>query len=201
MKCELHNLVTVLLILSAPLYALAGVQISLTGLHGGYEIDPAVAPDLGFPATRVVPFTIPDDVESVDEMTLVISGEWHDGEISCTGWDGSVETSPLQAAPSVSIWLQYGYPSRYFHATIVVPSGEFTELSAPFESCCPPGSVAFDELIGAEYEAEMSVAVGFILDCWLSQDAYGTLTEVRIDLEGSVPVEQSTWSSVKGLYE
>jgi hypothetical protein len=200
MKFRVCNLALVLSISVTSLCGATGVQIPLSGLHGGYEITPTVPPDFGFPTVRVATFAIPNDIESINDMTLVISGEWHEGELSCSSWDGSVETSPLPGSLWVSIWLQYGYPSRYFDASIIVPSGEFSELSAHFESCCPPGSVDYNELIGGEHEAELSVDIMYILPCWLSLDSYGTLTEVRIDLDVGVSTERSTWSSIKALY-
>ncbi|MBD3219677.1 hypothetical protein GF314_00420 [bacterium] len=64
------------------------VEVPLPGLAGEYEMLDGLEPDFGYPSTRTVAFTIPDGVTAIDQLHLVVSGEWAAGEIGCSGVGG-----------------------------------------------------------------------------------------------------------------
>lgn len=173
-------------------------SISFSELTGSYEISSNVAPNFDYPNVRTVDFTIPDHITSIDQMQLVLSGEWFMGEITCDDGSGP-DVSPI--APGLSVFLTSpAFPGDFFHATIQPEGGSFTELTATFESCCPPGTLDLDQLIGAEIHAELFMDLILIGICSLTTDSYGTIDDVRFEILGTVPVENTTLSEVKSLY-
>ena len=80
------------------------------------------------------------------------------------------------------------------------PDGAFTELRSTVTSCCPPGVLDYNQLLGAEIHAEFYVYWALIGICWVSDDSYGTVSDVRLEILGTVPVNTSTWTEVKALY-
>ena len=64
----------------------------------------------------------------------------------------------------------------------------------------PPGSVDPNLLLGTEIHAELFCDLILIGICWVEIDSYGTLTDVRVEITGTVPTESHTWGAVKSLY-
>ena len=83
---------------------------------------------------------------------------------------------------------------------MIPPDGAFTDLTATLTSCCPPGVLDDDALLGAEIHAEFFADWALIGICSVSEDSYGTVSDVRLEILGTVGVENETWSSVKALY-
>jgi hypothetical protein len=174
------------------------VIISLPALTGDYET--GWVPPMTAPVARQTTFSIPPDVLSIDEVRLVLSGTWVEGLIICDYGTGDPDSSAF--TPGLSLWLDAEpIPDLDFiHATIAPPHGTFDEWSAVFESCCPPGSVDLNLLLGTEIEAELFCDLILILPCWVEIDSYGTLTDVSIEITGAVPTKSHTWGQVKALY-
>jgi hypothetical protein len=80
------------------------------------------------------------------------------------------------------------------------PDGDFTELQGQVRACCPPDILALDLLLGVTIEAELFVGWTLLDTCAAEFDTYGTLTDVRLEITGSVPTDATTWSEVKALY-
>ena len=175
------------------------VMIPLSGLTGGYELDPWVAPDFDYPGVKSVDFVIPDNIAAIDQLTFVISGEWHVGEISCNTGFEFPEISPV--LPPLTLLISSDeFPGDFFMATIQMPDTPFEDLTAEFSSCCPPGVLELDNLLGADLHAELFIDMAILGICYLTIDTYGTLNQVQLHLTGTVPTVTTHWSSVKALF-
>ncbi len=173
------------------------VILSFPELTGDYETG-WQPPDTA-PVIRETTFTIPPDVLSIEQMRLVLSGNWAEGLIICDDGFGGADSTYF--TPGLSMFLTAPtIPGDFFHATILPPNGVFDQWSATFESCCPPGSVDPNLLLGAEIHAELFCDLILIGICWVEIDSYGTLTDVRVEITGTVPTESHTWGAVKSLY-
>jgi hypothetical protein len=182
----------------AGLAAADSLTIDLPGLTGGYEYSLYTEPNLGYPQMRAVDFTIPGDVTAIDQFTLVLSGEWTAGKVTCFEYEDPV---PSEFLPPLSLFLTSpAFPDDYFVASVAMPAGEFSEIEATFYSCCPQGVLDPNQLLGTEVHAEMFFDIAILGICWLSIDTYGTLNDARLEITGTVAAETSTWSAVKGLY-
>lgn len=173
-------------------------DISFPELTGDYEtgwLDPVTAP-----TGRTITFMFPSNVQSLEELRLVLSGTWTEGELVCSSPYGGPPDS-TSFTPGLSAYLFVSESrSQFFHATIVPPNGEFSEWSAVFEACCQPNPPSLNLLLGTEVTIELFSDMVLILTCNVTTDSEGTLTDVRLQDLGAVPVEQSTWGSLKSLY-
>lgn len=176
------------------------IEIPLDQLEGGYEMDPSVAPNFDYPEQRSSDLVLPDGVTVIEAITLVISGEWHTGEIRCNQGGDIYVTYPL--LPELLFFLTSdAFPDHYFLADLYeMPEGPFENLALEVTSCCPPGSVSLEELIGSELHVELVVSSLIIGICSLTVDPFGTLDEVHLEIIGTVPVAATTWGGVKSLY-
>lgn len=173
--------------------------VPFPGLTGEYELVPGLAPDFGAPTMRSIDFVLPAEVTAIEQLTFVLSGQWQAGEISCNTGFEFPEISPV--LPPIAIYLtSSAYPGDFFHATIEMPDGPFENLTADFTSCCPPGVLDFDLLIGSEWHADLSADLGIIGICSFTIDTYGSLDEVALQVTGPVPTETSSWGGIKSLY-
>lgn len=177
----------------------SAVEVPLPGLAGGYEAWPGVVPDMGYPGVRTVSLTFPDAVTVIDDISLVISGQWSEGEITCTspygGYDVSAIIPPLDLRISSS-----AFPGDFFVSEIIPTQGAFEALTADLTSCCPPGVLEFSALLGAELHVQLSVDFALIGICSLTVDTYGELDDVHLDILGPVANEATTWGQLKSLY-
>jgi hypothetical protein len=145
-----------------------------------------------------VDFTIPAGITAIDQLELVVSGDWHEGEIVCDDGSGP-QTSPFYVGLSLFLSVD-AYPGDFFHAGVSPPDGSFTDLAAAVDSCCPPGVLDYAALLGAEVHAEFYVDWALIGICGILNDSYGTVSDVRLEITGTVSTETETWSAVKALY-
>jgi len=199
MRCFILLASIFFILMTASIAQADEVIISLPALTGDYEtgwVPPETAPVI-----RQTTFSIPSDVLSIDEMRFVLSGTWSEGLIICD-YGGPEDPDSTAFTPGLSLWLDAATipPGDFIHATITPPNGPFTEWSAVFESCCPPGTVDLNLLLGTEIEAELFCDLVLILPCWVEIDSYGTLSDVRIEITGVVPTENYTWGSMKALF-
>jgi hypothetical protein len=175
----------------------AAIDVPLSGLAGGYEYIPTMLPDFGYPTSRSIDFTIPDDVASIEQMTAVISGQWVAGVAMCDIDDPFA--TPL--IPELTLQLSSdAFPGDLFFTGFRLAEGQFTGLTASFLSCCPMGVLGNDQLLGADLHAQLSVDVGMVGMCWTTIDTYGVLDDVRLVLTGTVPAQRSDWGGIKALY-
>ena len=174
------------------------VILSFPELAGDYEADPYTPPNPGYPQMRTLDFTIPAHVTGIDQLELVVSGDWNVGEIVCNDGSGP-EVSPFYVG--LGLFLSSpAFPGDWFHAGVTPPDGAFTESRSTVTSCCPPGVLDYGQLLGAEIHAEFYVDWALIGICWVSDDSYGTVSDVRLEILGTVPTDATTWSRVKSLY-
>ena len=192
--------IAVLILACLPLASASAdtVILSFPELAGGYEADPYSPPNPGYPQMRSLDFTIPAHVTGIDQLELVVSGDWIEGEITCNDGSGP-EVSPFYAGLSL-VLTSSAFPGDWYHASVTPPDGAFTELRSTVTSCCPPGVLDYNQLLGAEIHAEFYVDWALIGICWVSDDSYGTVSDVRLEILGTVPVNTSTWTEVKALY-
>lgn len=178
------------------------VIVELPGLTGGYEWDPNGEPNFGYPGLRSTSFSIPLTVTHIEQIDLVISGNWSAGVMSCYGVHGP-EESPIE--PQLYITIPVPQTTNgYFIGSLPqggLADGPFDELRVTLESQYPPGAHQPDELLGHPLEASFAIDFAMILICWLVEDTHGTITNVHLELfEEAVAIEEVTWSRVKGLY-
>lgn len=192
--------IAIALILTLPAgLALAQTHsLELPGLTGGYEASPWDAPNFGHPQMRSVDITIPASVTSIDQIQLVMSGDWTIGEVACDNGMGP-EPSPFQVPFGLYV-ASDDWPGDYFRATIMPEGGAFSDLTGDLSSCCPPGVLEFDALLGRELHIELFADWALIGICWITSDTYGTVSDVRLEITGTVAADASTWSDVKALY-
>jgi hypothetical protein len=173
--------------------------VPLPELTGSYEAFPGVAPEFGAPGRRTVDFVLPGDITAIDQMSVVLSGQWHEGEISCDTGFGDRELSPYLPPLAVSFYSD-AFPGEVFLATVVVPDGPFEQLIADFSHCCPPQDLGFSDLIGAELHVELFIGWVLVGSCFATVDTYGSLTDVSIEVVGPVPTDSRSWGGIKSLY-
>jgi hypothetical protein len=180
--------------------ALAGaapaMDIPLPDLAGGYEFMTYIPPNFGYPDVRTIDFTVPEEITAIEDVRLVISGEMTAGELVC---EGSPDPSPL--IPPMGLYLSSdAFPGQFFLASVEVPDGPFTGLSASLWSCCPEGAVPLDQLVGATVHGEMFMDIAIVGICAVSVDAVCVLTDVHLEVDAPVGAEARTWSSVRQDY-
>ena len=92
------------------------VILSFPELAGGYEADPYTPPNPGYPQMRSLDFTIPAHVTAIDQLELVVSGDWIEGEITCNDGSGP-EVSPFYVGLSLLL-TSSAFPGDWFHADL-----------------------------------------------------------------------------------
>ncbi len=173
------------------------VDISFPELASYYEtgwVDPEIAP-----AGRTTTFMFHPDVQSMDGLRLVISGDWNEGEIHCASLWGPPDTTSF--TPGLSMFLTA--PEAFdgtFHATVHPPDGPFDQSTATFEYLYPPDGADINLLLGVEVSVEFFCDLVLPGNCYVFADSHGSVTEVRLEAFGAVPVKGASWGAVKSLY-
>jgi len=175
------------------------LTVSLPELTGDYEVFQGVAPDFGAPGYRSIDFVLPEGITSIDQVTVVLSGQWHAGELSCDTGFGTREISQFLPPLAVALYSS-AFESDFFLASVEVPDGEFEGLAVGFSSCCPPGVLDFDSMIGAELQIELFIDWVLVGNCFATEDSYGSLADVSIEVSGPVSTDSSSWGGIKSLY-
>ena len=170
--------------------------INLPELTGDYETDPYILPEWG-ETHRQMDLVLPDNITAIDEIHLVITGSWTEGIYQCSGYPPQ---DPVNFTPPMTMFLSvpevYGtYP---FVATIEPLGNEPNQYSAIFEN--NPFDPDPSLMIGETIHIELIVDFGLILTCYIVEDSYGTLTDVHLEISGTVPAETTTWGHIKGIY-
>ena len=190
-----------ILIVLALLGPASSTEIPLDDLEGLYEMLAGLEPDFGAPGERTMDLIFPDNLTAIDAVTFVISGEWHAGVITCAEGGGDQDYPFLP--PLTLIITSDAFPDNDFFiaSSFPVPEGEFNDLMLDVTSCCPQGVLGFEELIGTEVEARLSAWDMIVGPCWNSVDSYGTVTEARLVVTGTVATDTRSWTAIKGLYD
>jgi hypothetical protein len=169
------------------------ISISLPELTGEYQGIPEVPPGEG-PTERSMTLVLPPEVVSISELRLSVSGTWHEGTQFCPGHQ-TVFSAPLELFATIP-----GAPGGWYIADVWPPDGDFANLTDEFTSCCPEGILSFDQLIGTEINLTFYPAWVILGICTVDQDMYGTVTDVHLEITGTVPTTPSTWGEIKSLY-
>lgn len=173
------------------------ITVPLAGLVGDYQGMPDLPPGSG-EYSRTLTFTLPPELTAIEDLRLVISGTWADGLQWCEGPSGP-ESSPFTA--EMALVLSIPAASEDFFTTFIqLPDGDITDLQGTVRACCPPDILALDQLLGTTIEAELFVGWVVLGICAVESDTYGSLTDVHLEVTGSVPADATTWSEVKALY-
>jgi hypothetical protein len=193
----IRNLVFIALIALTGTAMADVVAISFPELASYYEtgwVDPEIAP-----AGRTTAFMFHPDVQSMDGLRLVISGNWNEGEIHCASLWGPPDTTSF--TPGLSMFLTA--PEAFdgtFHATVHPPDGPFDQSTATFEYLYPPDGADINLLLGVEVSVEFFCDLVLPGNCYVFADSHGSVTEVRLEAFGAVPVVGSSWGGVKSLF-
>lgn len=189
-------ILTVVGILAGSAYA-DTVDISFPELTGDYETG-WVSPDTA-PAVRATTFIFPPDIQSMEGMRLVLSGEFFEGVVICVNPMGVPDTSSFM--PDLSLIARVpGVVEGFFYATVQPPAGSFPSVSTILQYCCPSGPGNPNLLLGEIVTLELSCEVGLILPCNVDVDSFGTLFDVHLQALGAVPSDDFTWGRVKALF-
>jgi hypothetical protein len=173
------------------------VVVPLPELTGDYEADSFTEPNFGHPYLRSLDLILPPGITGIDQLQLVLAGDWTVGEIIC--YDGE-EPSFYPFTPALTVFITSdAFPGDFFVASVLPEGGAFT-LTDAFGSCCPQGVLEFDQLLGVSLHVELLVDWALIGICSLVEDAYGSVDEVRLEIDGTVATQRDTWSAVRGLY-
>ena len=173
------------------------IDISFPELTGDYETG-WLPPDI-VPVSRSTTFMFPPDVESFEGLRLVLSGAWTEGVVVCSNAIGPPDTTSFTPGLSMILKAPQAFDG-FFYSTVEPPNGSFSQWSATFEFCCPPGSQVPVLLLGEVVSAELFCDHMLILPCSVIVDSYGEVTEVRLEAHGAVPLEGSSWGGLKSLF-
>jgi len=176
-----------------------GETLSLPSLTGNMELGSWVEPNFGYPCQRECDFVIPENITAIEDMFLVLSGQWLAGEIYCNTGFEEPEISPY-LPPIVLTITSDAFPGDYFISMVTMPDGPFDSLLGTFESSYPPGVLEFDDLIGADLHAELLIDSLVIGMCSISIDSYGILDQVDLQILTTVPTDTFSFGQIKSLY-
>lgn len=169
------------------------VTIDLPQLAGDYQARPDVPPSFGV-LSRHCTITLPPDLEHIDSMRFLISGQCTHGTQYC-----HAEEPPIPFRAELAMTVAYsGSALDDFMGSVRPPEGEFLDQSDPIEFGGPGEPDPLDNLLSRPLEIWLD-CVGFTY-CIVYTDFYGTLTDVRIELDGSVPTTMSTFGEIKALF-
>ena len=192
-----YLLLSVLLVLATG--ALADtVVIDLPDLTGDYQT--GWYPPTTSPVTRSTSFVFPPDIQSLQDLRVVMSGTWVQGLVSCSNpYGGPPDTTSYSPGLAVHLRAPAAF-DKFFHATVGPPDGPFDQLTAVFDYIYPPNGADPNEMLGEIVSVELECQSMFILPCNPLNDSYGVLTEVRIEALGAVPTTKSSFGNVKALF-
>ena len=184
---------TVTALLAILAYPAVAVEILLPELEGMYEMEPVVEPNFGAPAERTVDFHLPSGSGTDAVAYLLVSGDWTSGETTCDLGGGIYQVYPH--LPSLIVELTSAdYPGVLIWGELMaMPDGEFNDIPVALSS-------GIEQLFGSEVHARLMISSLIVGWCSVTLDSYGTLSDVRLVLDGVVSVERETLSAIKQLY-
>jgi hypothetical protein len=169
------------------------ISIEMPQLTGDYEARPDVLPSFGL-MSRHWTMTLPADLEHIDSMRFLISGLCTYGSQYC-----GFEEPPTRYTAEFVMSIFYSSSFLYcFMGSLRPLEGEFDDLSCELMFSGPGQPASLDCLLSRPIEIYLE-CIGFTY-CTVASDFYGTLSDVRIVLNASVPVTSSTFSEIKTLF-
>jgi hypothetical protein len=172
------------------------ISIPFPTLTGVYDTRFDIPPNGGV-FSRTVTFEFPPEIEHIENIRLVMSGEWHVGSQVCfIDWEHV--TSPYN--PPMSVSLHYGEePLHSFGGYYNAEDGAFSSADVALDFCCGSDPDPYDRLLDGPVEIWVGCCQNGP-ECTPTIDAYGTLTDVHLEITGSVATEGRTWGTLKALY-
>jgi hypothetical protein len=185
-------IVLIVMLLSHNTHA-SEISIELPQLAGDYEARPDVPPSFGI-QSRHCTITLPAELIHIDSLRFQISGQITYGLQHC---EAGEPPTPYSADFAMSVF--YTDSSLNFFMGSVRPSeGVFDGASDEIVFYGPGQPASLDILISRPIEIYLD-DVGYTY-CYIYADCYGTLTDVRIVLNGTVPTRSSTLGEIKALF-
>ena len=194
-----YRLLLPLALVLVPVADAAGqIRVDLPDLPGVYAAGMNLPGDP--PGGVQFSLTLPAGIQSIDAMRLVLSGTMQDGLVVCANpYGGEPDTTAF--LPGLSLYLREPGAGDFLHATVAAPPGAFSGLGATFTSCCPPGILDPNELLGQVLDAEFFLDWVLILPCNPLVNAEVLIGEAYLEITGTVPNEASSWGAVKARYD
>ena len=130
----------------------------------------------------------------------MISGSWTSGRIvNCRTVGEFTYCDTLPTSTNLTLRLTAdSLGDCQFQATIpAYNEANGSELLVEF---CPEGESDVNLLLGSVVFAELFCDVAPETIPLIIESTFGTVTEARLETVGAVPVQRSTWGSVKSLY-
>ena len=164
--------------------------IPLPELTGYYHYHWSEQSDDHFKETVI---TLDLDIVSIPSMVFRVAGDWYAGTQFCEN------QGVIPADTGLVMFLRAPSIDGYEYADIwEMESGAIDTISRPFGGAWPPDN--FDFLVGETIEIKLQIDAYVLGVCTPIEDAWATLDEVELILEGAVPVRWSSWSSIKSVY-
>lgn len=174
------------------------VVIDFPDLTGDYQT--GWHPPTTSPGSRSTSFIFPPDIQSLQGLRVVMSGEWVQGLVACSNpYGGPPDTTSYSPGLVVHLRAPEAFDG-FFHAGVGPPDGPFDQWTADFRYIYPPNGADPNQMLGEIVSVELECQSGFILPCNPLNDTYGVLTEVRIEVFGAVPTTESSFGNVKALF-
>ena len=179
-----------LLVLCIPFVSL-GSEVPLPELTGEYAawFGPA-------PSGRTTYFEFSEEIQSAEGVRFILTGEWTEGVMVCESFGSPPDTFSFVPGLSMYLWSEEGFEGNY-HTTVLPVDGEFV-IESDFFEYSENGDITqlFGEVILAELFCDQ-VLPG---NCFVINDSFGALFDVRIEILGAVATENLTWGQVKALF-
>lgn len=177
------------------------VEIPLTDLTGEY--DSGWVPPNDSPRIRTSTFTIPAEVQSINDLLVVLSGvNLGDGKMICSYDIGGGQVFQDTLSAPTELRLNLTAPTLdggCFWGLIVPLTPEFSDQSFAVMSCDHIDPLDPDLLLGTTVQAELECS--FSPDCEPYLDSMASLTEVRLVIDAQLVADRrQTWDQIKALY-
>jgi len=168
-------------------------EIPLNDLAGAYMYD--VVPHDAPPRSRLISFTMPDEVHDFRALRLVASGSWEPGTMAVEyifGPDDNpwVITDTLSFGIFMKLRLDSSKSSEEFlTATIFTDGVDFT-VTGNISVCCDSDERVADLLLGATIEGELFCDVEVADNEQILEAASGILSDVRLEALDTTILEE-----------
>lgn len=167
-------------------------DLDLPGLQGAYDTG-QVPPEQGM-GTRHLTFTLPDDQGTIVGLRVSLSGTYQGGWYECWQWG----EGPLDGGYFFSLDCPE-VTQAILYAQLEAPPLSFDDLSESLQVMFGP--LDLNDLAGHEVDAAITVDCTVMLpECWVTLDATGQLTEVRLEVETATATGQRGWGDVKASF-
>lgn len=179
--------------------AIGGMIVDLPELAGDYSIggDGSGVP----PSNLTTTIVLPSEIESFEGLRFLASGAWTMGLYeSCREFSSDFmvcDTIPCGVTLTLRITSDAIAGCTFWASTFAANFVDGDELLVEF---CEEGEAEINDLLGSEVGIELFCNVPEENVPNIIQATFGTLTDVHLEIQGAVPVSQSSWGKVKSLF-